>query len=282
MRPRRPRWLRRISRTAAGRALGLPAAASGWTAQPFRLRVTDLVLPAAGPSRGLAGLRAAFLSDLHVRHPDRGVAPRVVRLLRDLDPDLVFVGGDTHDHPRWTAAAAEHIGRYPARRGVFVVPGNHEHRRGVDLGAFGAALAARGATLLRNESRVLPLDDGPPVAVVGVDDPATRRHDLDAALRGVPAGTFAILLAHAGILFEEAEARGVPLVLTGHSHGGQVRLPLLGIPWLPRRVGPCVEDLHRRDGTTMFVTTGAGMSVLPVRYGCPPEVVRIRWEAAAE
>ncbi|MCK6479269.1 MAG: metallophosphoesterase [Planctomycetes bacterium] len=286
MPPRRPRWLRRISRTLPGRALGLSTLASGWTAQPWRVGVTEVALPAPAAAPGLAGRSAVLVTDLHLRHPAKGVGPKLRRILRDLAPDLVLVGGDTHDRPSLTWAAVEHIGEYRAPLGVFVVPGNHEHRWGVDMGRFRADLAARGATLLLNEHRMVGEGGaggpgkgagGLRFAVAGTDDPVTGRHDLDAALRGIEAGTYVVLLSHAGVVFEEAEARGVPLLLCGHSHGGQVRLPVVGAPVMPRRVGPCVRGVHGRNGTTMIVSAGAGTSILPVRYDCPPEVVRIRW-----
>ncbi|HEU4395698.1 MAG TPA: metallophosphoesterase [Planctomycetota bacterium] len=278
MRPRRPPWMRRAMRARFPGAGAVRAAASGWTVQPWRLRVVPLGLdpPAAAP--GLSALRVAFVADLHLRHPDRGVAPRVERALRAIRPDLVLVGGDTHDRPRWTAAAVEHLARYRAPLGTLVVPGNHEHRGGVDVAAFGRALAERGVRLLLNETVEIPLAGGA-LRVVGVDDPATRHHDLDRALAGVPADGYRLLLAHSGVILPEAEARGIPLVLSGHTHGGQVGLPWIGPPWLPRRAGPLVRGLGRANGTTLFVTSGAGTSILPVRWDCPPEVVSLSWRA---
>ena len=274
---RRPRWLKRISRTLPGRMLGLSTLASGWTAQPWRIGVTDVPLPAPPAAPGLAGRRAILVTDLHLRHPEKGVGPRLRRILRDEAPDVVFVSGDTHDAPSRTWAAVEHIGGYRAPLGVFVVPGNHEHRWGVDMERFREALAAKGATLLLNEHRVVGEGDARFV-VGGTDDSSTLRHDIEATLRGAPEDAYVVLLAHAGNVFDEAEARGVHLVLSGHSHGGQVRVPWIGPPILPRRVGPCVRGVHARNGTTMIVSAGAGTSILPVRYDCPPEVVRIRWE----
>jgi predicted MPP superfamily phosphohydrolase len=268
--------MRRAMRARFPGAGALRAAASGWTVQPWRLRIEPVALEPSEAAPGLASLRVAFVADLHLRHPDRGVAPRIERALRAIRPDLVLVGGDTHDRPRWTAAAVEHLARYRAPLGVMVVPGNHEHRGGVDLVAFGRLLAERGVRLLLNETVDVPIAGGP-LRVVGVDDPATRHHDLDRALAGAASGGYRVLLAHSGAILPEAEARGIPLVLSGHTHGGQVRLPWIGPPWLPRRAGPLVRGLRSRNGTTLLVTSGAGTSILPVRWDCPPEVIALSW-----
>ena len=110
--------------------------------------------------------------------------------------------------------------------------------------------------------------------MVGLDDAATGSPDLEIALRGVPPDAFVIALFHSPVYFDQLAAR-CPLALAGHTHGGQVRIPLVPAFWLPRGSGRYLAGWYRRDAAEMYVSRGIGTSVLPMRFLCRPELAFI-------
>jgi predicted MPP superfamily phosphohydrolase len=236
---------------------------------------------------GADGLRIVHLSDLHVRI----LKPRhdlLAGAVNDLSPDLVAVTGDlVSDHPRSVPAACDLLSRLNARLGVWAVQGNWEHkhrRRGPELKA---ALAEAGVRLLINEAA--PLTEGTdPLWLAGIDDPTRGRPDFAEAFRAVPPGAFTLLLAHAplaaGMLdaWRSARPAGAPdppriaLILTGHTHGGQIRIPLLWRYFLPRGCAGYSMGEYRVGDTLLYVNRGfSAVGLVPLRFLCPPELALI-------
>jgi predicted MPP superfamily phosphohydrolase len=236
----------------------------------------ELNVPLTGLPSGLDGLRLAHVSDLHFRRWDRA-SEAAQTLLTDLDYDLLLVTGDFCSF-RWKwRQTAELTGRFLGRiaqRPAYAVLGNHDDPRLAD-----ADLPLR---FLRNES--LSLDFlGAGLTLAGVDQSGRRTEDLDAALRGVPAGGATILLAHYPSTVFRVPIGKVQLVLSGHTHGGQIRLPGLGCVWandrIPRRMS---RGLHEVAGTMIHVSPGIGVSLpLRIRVDCPAEVTVLTLVAAA-
>ncbi len=231
-------------------------------------------LPAAAD-----GLRICLVADLHAKGP-HPLFRRLVGWLGAHEFDAGFCGGDlqygTDAGADVTLAVARTI--FAARRprlGWFVVRGNNDRR------SFFKRLAAPGVRLLANESARL-LDSAPPLVLAGVDDPHYRHDDLDAALDGVPEDAFTILLAHSPDVIHKAAARGVRLVLSGHTHGGQVRLPFAGALFTQTRVGvEFAYGLSRRHDTWLYTTSGVGYALMPLRLNCPAEVVSLTLRRAS-
>jgi len=158
-----------------------------------------------------------------------------------------------------------------ARHGVLAALGN------VDLIEMVEPLEQMGVRMLVNQRWRLDRD-GESIAFVGVDDPHDFGcDDLAGALRGAPSDEFRILLVHSPEIVPEAAAGGISLYLCGHTHGGQVCLPLVG-PL--RRNANCdrrfTSGLWRQDAMSGFTTRGVGVTGIPVRFGCPPEIAMIR------
>ncbi|KYH33317.1 metallophosphoesterase [Neomoorella mulderi] len=233
----------------------------------------------------LDGLRIIQLSDVHYgfgwfRHKDRVIS--VIERVRSLSPDVVVLTGDLLD----MSAPPSLVDALPlegikAPLGAYAVLGNHDHA--VGQAVVVRALAGKGINVLVNESVRLE-NGGVPFWLVGVDDPFTGEPDLDKALTNVPMDAFKILLAHAPDFAPRAAEAGLPLVLSGHSHGGQVCLPGVGglaYPPLGRKYS---QGLHRVEGTRTWVYTnrGLGTSIVPVRLFCPPEVTVLTLRATRE
>jgi predicted MPP superfamily phosphohydrolase len=165
---------------------------------------------------------------------------------------------------------AAEFSRLSAPQGVYAVLGNHDWW--FDGERVRGALQGAGVHVLEND-RVAVEHGGRRVWIAGLADLWTRKVDVARALRDVPAGEPVLLAMHHPDLFP-ALPGSVTLTLAGHTHGGQVRLPFFGPPVVPSRFGQrYASGLVVEDGRTMFVTSGVGTSIIPVRMGVPPEIV---------
>ncbi len=240
------------------------------------LRVERVPVTLAGLPPELRGMRIALISDLHVGLFSRpGRLARISRAVMEQKPDQVVIAGDFLDDDPWFVPkflrGLEPIG---ASTPITAVLGNHE-MYGEPRSVISQMKGSRVRLLVNEGTGVLR---GQTVLwIAGVSDYAGRddlKPDIDAALRGRPAGATTIVVSHQPRVFPEAIARKVPLVLAGHSHGGQ-----FGIRWLGWSLAgvfiPYDMGLFRRESTQMFVTTGAGYWLVPVRFGMSPEVVVI-------
>jgi predicted MPP superfamily phosphohydrolase len=248
----------------------------------------ELVVP-AWPDEN-HGLSIALLSDLHVGSPfyGRKKLERVVREVNRADPDIVLLAGDyvidgvlggEFVPPE---AIASVLASLHAPLGVYAVLGNHDWW--YDGARVRNALTSQGIRVLDNES-VRIQGDGFDFWLVGLGDVWESPEDVGETLEALPRTTdYVPILAftHNPDLFPEVPAR-VALTLAGHTHGGQVRLPFLGAPILPSRYGQRYARGHVVEGGRhLFVTSGLGTSILPVRFRVPPEVALLTLEAGAE
>jgi predicted MPP superfamily phosphohydrolase len=175
------------------------------------------------------------------------------------------IGGDPVD----AEPIAEVLAGLRAPGGVVAVLGNHDWW--YDGERITRAFRARGIAVLEDEVRELAIR-GQRLCVVGLADAMTRHSNIRATLDRVPSGCPALVLMHEPDAFTDIDDRPL-LTLAGHSHGGQVALPLLGRPIVPSRYGQrYAAGLVVEGGRSMFVTTGVGMSIFPVRFGVPPEI----------
>jgi uncharacterized protein len=256
-----------------GSALGVDA----FLIEPSRLVINRQELPLAHWPPELAGLTVAFLSDLHVGSPHWGL-PRLHELVERVNaekPDLILLGGDYLINDVWFGVHVEadpialELGRLRAPLGVFAVLGNHDWWN--DGPRVRAALEAHGLTVLDDEVRRLQFR-GNNFCLLGVRDETERlrspQKELELALPGMPL----LVLTHEPDMFSDLDERAT-LTLAGHTHGGQVDLPLLGRRIVPSRFGSRYAAGHIiEDGRHLFVTTGVGTSIVPVRFRVPPEI----------
>jgi predicted MPP superfamily phosphohydrolase len=171
------------------------------------------------------------------------------------------------------------MGRVRTRLGTFATLGNHENWYG-GREYYREELKRHGIELLHNEHRLLRAGRDR-FAVAGIDDLRSGDPDLGAALAGIPPGTPTILLSHRPEVFPEAAARGVALTLSGHYHGGQVKISLPGGDLsLAHMRTPYAEGLFRRGDSRLYVSRGIGTTFTPVRLNAPPEVTLLRLQAA--
>lgn len=225
---------------------------------------------------GFNGLRIVHLTDVHhsLFTPLEDVQ-RAVHLANLLRPDLVALTGDyVSFSPSYIWPAARALGRLRARLGVFAVLGNHDFQ--VDADEITRAFRAQRIRVLRNSHFALRARRAH-LWMIGVDDLWWGADDFPAALRSVPGRDVKILLCHNPLGVWQAARHGIDFVLSGHTHGGQVRLPVVGSVYGRSRLGQrFVEGWNRLDGTQIYVNRGIGKVLLPVRYGCPSEIACFR------
>jgi len=246
--------------------------------EPASLRVQNysIVLDGAPPS--MRGLRIVIVSDLHggSRFIDEDKIAHVVSLANAAKPDLVLLTGDylaTSLHGGAgrvpIAAVARAFKALHAPLGTYAVLGNHDIWFDADrvISAFKAA----GIPVLENTARVIPTPRGP-LYLVGIGDAYTRHADPARAVAQLPAGARAICFTHSPDIFPGLSP-ACRLTIAGHTHGGQVYLPLLGRLVVPSRYGQrYAAGLIHGNGHDLFVSTGIGTSIYPVRFLVPPEV----------
>lgn len=223
----------------------------------------------------LAGRRAVHITDLHLdRYQPRH--DRTIAVIRELSPNWIFITGDLLNVPDGLPHLFRFLGRLRDIAPVYMTLGNHDHYSGVPVDAFAAWSDRHKIVLLVNQVVFLPSPAGE-LAVAGVDDPSLHRADLG-CLPSPAASRFTVLLAHApSILDQLHDDHGVDLILCGHSHGGQCRVPRLPPLWLPPGCNGRYAGYHEINGRRMYVNRGLGWSVLPMRWNCPPEIVAIDW-----
>ena len=227
-----------------------------------------------GLPQALAGLRVGLLTDVHrsrwVSHEDVDAA---VQLLMRARPDIIVLGGDyvTWGDRKFVGPAAESLSGLSAPHGVFAILGNHD-----DDHDMPAALTARGIAVLRDARTRLTIRNEA-LELAGIRFWTKRGADIAAVVRGASGPV--VLLAHDPRRMTEAAALGLPLVLSGHTHGGQVVLPGLGA--VAAQKFPVVSGVARQDRTTLFVSRGVGTVYVPVRIACPPEVAVLTLRGAA-
>jgi uncharacterized protein len=228
-------------------------------------RVTEHEVRIKGLDPRHEGVRVAQLSDIHVGNMTPASHVRAaVDAANAARPDLVMLTGDYVCWRRHEAAlAGEQLGGLRARR-VLAVLGNHDY---FTWGAGVAdALRKNGYEVLRNVTTIEEIN-GAPLALVGIDDPVTRHDDLDAAFKGVPAKMTKLVLCHGPDRAPQLAERGADLVLSGHTHGGQIF-----VQGITNRIMNRLGYKYRRGffglgETTLYVTPGVGFSGVTRRIG---------------
>jgi predicted MPP superfamily phosphohydrolase len=230
-----------------------------------QIQVVRATVPVSGLSPGLDGLRIGLITDLH--HSEMVPARDVVRaasLMMAERTDLIVLGGDyvTWGDRDYVGPCSEALAGLHAPYGVFAVVGNHDDDRDMP-----AALASHGYEVLRDARTTVPVR-GERIDLVGVRYWTRRHRDIAKLVEG--AASPVILLAHDPRRLDEAAALNVSLVLSGHTHGGQVVLP--GVGAIAARKFPVVAGAGRHGKTSIFVSRGVGTVYLPYRLNCPPDV----------
>ena len=237
-------------------ALALPAALGPVSAavETTMLRVTKL-------QHGPGPCRFVHFSDFHYKG-DAGYAAEVVRTINELTPDFVCFTGDLIEEARFAAEAFSIVRQISAP--VYGAPGNHDYQSGVPFSEYAAAFGATGGAWLADSSALLPEHD---LELVGFARGGERAFKAPQASRQI------LLLHYPQVA--HGLSREFALILAGHSHGGQIRLPFYGALVLPKGVGQYELGYYETPGGPLYVNAGIGTWRIPFRWNCRPEITLI-------
>jgi len=280
VKPTRRTFLKRGVITAGFAALGLAGYAG--LIEPNEVDVQRIGLKVRGLSEAFDGFKVALMSDLHFGpYTGEREIGAAVRAVNELKPDIVAVLGDFVSEPISGAKAAGAKKAEPCARvlsglrsrlGTLAVLGNHDFATDPEFVA--GALQSHAVVLLRNAN--LPIEqNGARLWFVGVDDATFRVAQLDQALASVPANEPKILLVHEPDYADYASRYGIAVQFSGHSHGGQVRIPGVRPLFLPELARKYYEGYYRVGELQLYTNRGIGTVGLPFRFLCPPEITLV-------
>lgn len=226
---------------------------------------------------GFEGLTIAQLTDIHHGlYTGVDYIHRCVEIVNSLQPDIIALTGDfTYGGKRYVGPCAEALSGLRARVGVYAVLGNHDYYVGASLVA--TALKTAGCSMLIDGLDRLELR-GEKLWLAGTDDLYYGTTDIKKLLRDIPRQAPRIVLAHNPDFIEEFAAKDqrVDLMISGHTHGGQIRFPVAGAPHVSSAYGQqYIIGLNRKDNMQIYTSRGIGTVLLPTRVDCPPEIVML-------
>jgi predicted MPP superfamily phosphohydrolase len=244
----------------------------GFIFEPNNIQIEKINIEIENLPEAFNGAKIVHLTDFHsfgfgVREK------RVLEIVSEINPDFVFITGDFVDSKTkdfdscarfWQELGKQYNGR------IFGVLGNH------DINSLEKLLEQSNIVILNNENRKIFQGDDY-IYLIGVNDPDTHRDNLEKAMLGAGDDVPKILLAHSPEIIEDLKMAESPdLVLVGHTHGGQVKIPFVTPFWVPTKYhGKFASGLFKIDDTYMYVNKGIGMTALPIRFNCPPEIAVI-------
>lgn len=269
--------------------------AYGHFIEPHRLVINHVSVPIDGLDPAFEGLRIVAISDIHggSHGVDEARIRQIVEEINKLDADVVVILGDFVSQVDENRLIAERSLRMPistiaanlrgikSKDGVLAVLGNHDGWHGNE--EIGAELTTAGITVLQNEIAVVERY-GKKLRIFGMRDHlhmgtwATFQNDMHRAIASFDQTGDLIVLQHSPDVFDAVNGMNTfghsfKLMIAGHTHGGQVRFPVIGSPIVPSSFGQkYTSGLIREKNKTLFVTTGIGMSILPFRFMVPPEI----------
>ena len=229
------------------------------------------------------GFRIAQVSDLHNCQIGKE-NEKIVSLLKKTKPDMIAITGDMIDSRRTDISTATALAQKMVKIApCYYVCGNHEARMPNEYETLMKKLKAIGVTTMKNDKAVLSKNNRK-ITIIGAEDPYAIRKDtgeenadlMDSALTKLQANSnsFTLLLSHKPELLSTYAKHNIDLVLTGHAHGGQIRLPFVGGLFAPNQgfLPKLCSGIHKKENTTMVISRGIGNSQFPIRFLNPPEI----------
>ncbi len=248
--------------------------------EPRWLVVERVAVPLRRLPPELDGLQIAHLSDLHLG-PDVKVEAitEAVERTMSLQADLIVLTGDyVTRRASYAPGLVEPLSRLHAPLGVYATLGNHDHWAGAEKVA--SYLSRAGITVMKNLAQPIARE-GAALWLIGLDDVWFGTGHLPTALAGVPQDACKIVLIHEPDFADRSARYGIDLQLSGHSHGGQVRIPGIGPLILPDWGRKYPMGLQRAGGTWVYTTRGVGLVSPAIRFNCPPEITLLTLRRAS-
>jgi hypothetical protein len=242
--------------------------------EPGWVEIVTIAVPVPGLNKQLNGFRIVQISDIHMsRWMDEKRLDGIIAQVNALGPDVVALTGDyVHHNPeQYLPALSRALGNLKAKEATLAIMGNHDHWAGVS--AVREALNGAGVRELRNETRLVRIAGVPQLAISGIDDAWEGQDHIEQAIAQIPGFIPAILLAHEPDFADRYAKTGrYFLQLSGHSHGGQVRLPGIGAPFLPKYGNRYPAGEYQVEQMKLYTNRGLGAVPWHFRFNCRPEI----------
>lgn len=274
---------RKFLKNGFGLLLGTVGASAGGlyyakNIEPRRLSILthDIIHPTIPDE--FVGLKMIQFSDTHLGFQyNLEQLGKLITIIQAHQPDILFFTGDLLDEPNKYTNTNEVISllkKLEAPFGKFAVYGNHDHG-GYGSTIYKNVMIEAGFTLLCNEAVEINNENNSSIYIIGIDDAMLGKPDIAASVKDVPAHSYKILLSHAPDLADKAVTYGIQLQLSGHSHGGQIKLPLVGDLVKAPFAENYTEGFYEIEGNsplTLYVNRGLGTTRLPFRFLTTPEL----------
>jgi uncharacterized protein len=235
------------------------------------IKTVRINLEAHAPVAG-APVRLVQISDLHYKG-NTLYLEHSISLINSQKPDIVFITGDIVESVKFLRGAINALSGIKSPYGIFIIPGNWEYWSGLlpeQLFEFREKLSATGMTFLKNQGMKLSIR-GNRVDIFGLDDWFSRDWVDPSAFFNSVDKSYRICLAHEPVMFDIC-TNGYDIMLSGHSHGGQVVAPLIGPLWLPEGCGGYWKGMVKKNNRRLYVNSGLGTSIVDVRLFARPEI----------
>lgn len=248
--------------------------------EPHRYEVTETDIFIGELPERFEGFRITQITDIHhSRIVGLGDVRRMVAIAQETRPDLIALTGDyTTTYRRFIEPCAEALAGLSAPEGVWAVLGNHDHYTDPELTT--RALQSRRMVVMNNLNTTLRRGTDA-IQLAGIDDWSWAGADWSRAFYGLEPSRPTILLSHQPTVLDLDQAKKAALIISGHTHGGQIRLPVIGAParFVTQHL-KYASGLFRRGQTQLYVSRGTGVIGLPVRFGARPEISVLRLRRA--
>lgn len=272
---------RTFLKKAVGSLLALLGLSSGTyyyarDVEPILLHINKNTIASKKITNSFNNFKIVQFSDTHVGfHYSLQQLKELVQKINGLDPDLVVFTGDLVDEPQnfhWDSKIINVLKQLSAYHGKFWIYGNHDHG-GYGTEVVNDVMKKAGFQLLQNNHTTIEIANEE-IVIAGIDDVMLGKPDLDAALVNANPNLFTILLAHEPDFADIAKKYPIDVQLSGHSHGGQIRFPLIGHLYSPAYAKKYVQGKYslNNDKFLLFVNSGIGTTRAPFRFLCKPEI----------
>jgi len=246
--------------------------------EPHRLDIKQVTIQHENIPKSFHGCKIVQFSDTHLGFQyNLEQLKKHIITINNLEPDIIFFTGDLMDKPNQyplKKALSNTLKQLNAPYGKYAVYGNHDHG-GYGTEIYMKIMKEANFNVLRNETLSVELEDGNKIYIAGIDDAMLGKPDIPWTLKGIPANSFSILLSHAPDMADAASAIGVNIQLSGHSHGGQVKLPFYGPLVTPPYGRKYIEgpyNVNKNVPLFLYVNRGLGTTRLPFRFLSVPEI----------
>lgn len=251
----------------------LIAAIDVFLIEPYNITVKKIILKSKKIPLSFSNFKIVQISDLHLNRYG-AKEEKVVSILKNIKPDLLIISGDFYGREYNLTGIEDFIDRIKdtITADILATYGNWDHMGGIIK--LESLLESKNLTLLNNNNtRIMKGNDF--INIAGVDDPYTGYDKIKSALSGIDFDHFTILVAHAPDITKNLNSEKFDLIISGHTHGGQVSFPLLQKIWVPTDTD-YVRGMYDTQWGKLYINRGIGTSLLPVRFFCSPEITVFR------